>query len=60
MNDDFDGHVLNNHVVQYLGDDKLAANDIRQTTVDYLFYFFHKDVNRHLSGRHNSPEELQY
>lgn len=37
MNDDFDGHVLNNHLVQYVGDDEFEANDIRQAIVDYLF-----------------------
>ena len=37
MNDDFDGHVLNNHLVHYVGDDELAANDVRQAIVDYLF-----------------------
>ena len=37
MNDDFEGHVLNNHLVQYVGDDELEANDIRQAIVDYLF-----------------------
>ena len=37
MNDDFDGRVLNNHLVHYVGDDELAANDIRQAIVDYLF-----------------------
>jgi len=36
-NDDFDGRVLNNHLVHYVGDDELAANDIRQAIVDYLF-----------------------
>lgn len=37
MNDDFDGHVLNNHLVQYVGDGEFEANDIRQAIVDYLF-----------------------
>ena len=34
---DFNGHVINNHILQYVGDDELEANDIRQAIVDYLF-----------------------
>lgn len=37
MNDDFDGHVLNNQLVHYVGYDELATNDVRQAIVDYLF-----------------------
>lgn len=37
MNDDFDGDVLNSHLVHYVGDDELAANDARQAIIDYLF-----------------------
>lgn len=29
--------VLNNHLVQYVEDDELEANDIRQAIVDYLY-----------------------
>ena len=37
MNDDFDGHVLNNHLVHYVGDYELSASDVREAIVDYLF-----------------------
>ena len=37
MNDDFDGYVLNNRLMQYVRDDELEANDIRQVIVDYLY-----------------------
>lgn len=51
MNGDFDGYVLNNHLMQYVGDDELEANDIRQVIVDYLYQFLHLNVNGQLSGR---------
>ena len=37
MKNDFDRYVLNNHLVQYVEDDELEANDIRQAIVDYLY-----------------------
>ena len=30
-------YVLNNHLVQYVEEDELEANDIRQAIVDYWY-----------------------